>query len=157
MPDATGGIGAKTYSVDNLPADASFDPATLTLSGRFSGRTTITYRVRDSASGRPNTITHNIELVPGSPLQYNPSWTSRTISIGGSFYINFPSVLGGYGRITYRADESGVYRFGSYTLTTSYFSGSNASVTGDGFVSVTATDESGRSATYRAEFTVTAS
>ena len=63
LPEATGGIGAKTYTVTGLPAGLTFDPASRTVSGTptAAGSFMITYSVAD-ADGFTDILSFDIDI-----------------------------------------------------------------------------------------------
>ena len=67
LPEATGGQGAITYRVFDLPAGLTFDPATRTVSGTptkaTDGAVAVAYLAQDSA-GRGITLTFSIAVNP---------------------------------------------------------------------------------------------
>lgn len=157
LPEATGGVGAKHYSVEGLATGATFDSSTRRLSGRFSGRRTITYTVRDSASGTPTEISQTIILVAGKPLEFGSGGSPTSVELqfqGPGVNWSFPSVSGGWGRVTLETIERNAWTFDPYTLTTSGFIGSSPRSTVSGYVGVRATDERGRSSLWSIDFEI---
>ena len=64
LPEATGGIGTRTYTLTGIPAGLNFDAANRFLSGSLATPTavTLTYRVTDSATPTPATVSQTFTL-----------------------------------------------------------------------------------------------
>lgn len=106
LPEATGGIGTKTYSVSSLPTGFSFNPSTRVMTVNASqavAQTTITYTVRDSDSPTPTTRTLTFDvLVAAGPLTFGGATISdKVYVVGDRDSFTLPAAVGGEGAKTY--------------------------------------------------------
>ena len=120
LPAAEGGEGDIGYSVSDLPAGLSFDPATRMLSGtpEAEGTTEVTYTATDSEDATTTltfSITVNAELVfdlaeffglfnngagKANPAQEDADGALQIV-VGQSYSLTLPEVSGGTPPLTY--------------------------------------------------------
>ena len=104
LPEATGGMGPYTYTLDPVPAGLSFDAASRTLSGTPTEATiaTHTYTVTDSAS---SALTASLTFT----ITVSEALTFMTMTVEAQTYtkntaitsLALPEATGGTGNITY--------------------------------------------------------
>ena len=102
LPEATGGTGAKTYSLSPaLPAGKVFAAGTRVLDGNPTGRfsvETFTYTATDADS---NTVELMFTAVVTAPAITIPNIPNQTWIVGTAVSVTLPEASGGVGAFTY--------------------------------------------------------
>ena len=162
LPEAAGGSGDIAYSVSDLPAGLSFDPAMRTISGtpEAAGSTDVTYTATDS-EGATATLTFSITV--NAALEFNladffglfnngagkanPAQEDADgalqIVVGQPYNLTLPEVSGGTPPLTYSV--SGLPAGLSFDPATRTVSGTATEVSEAVAIIYTATDGSGAS------------
>ena len=103
LPTASGGVGAKTYSLTPaLPSGTTFTAGTRALAGTPTGRfasTTYTYTVTDS-EGVTQTQTFTV-VVTATAITFSPTtFTNQSWVVGTAVAETLPAGAGGVGNLT---------------------------------------------------------
>ena len=105
LPEATGGVGAKTYSVSRLPTGFSFNAARRGITVNASAvvsTVTVTYIVRDSNTPTPNIQRLTFDVTVNAALSFGTTIvTDKVYTIGDTGSFTLPPATGGIGARTY--------------------------------------------------------